>query len=854
MRRWHKTLLTAFALLLLLTVGVGWYLQKKLAALPLHNLHYDIKSVGLRQLQLNSLSFSLDKPAVQITLTDVSLSWQLLDTKLTRVQLGRGDISLAHWPATASDSVPATARLPRLPENWQLPGALPELIDISDLSLQLPCGEKRCSYLLAVAVNNTAEQTRYQLSLADNNSQDIARLTLNGDYSTVQQLPRLNMQLNLDNSVQLQLRQLLTAQDGVNASGDLTLDITPPSPWLVQQLQLWRISMPDEALAQFTAPVSVQSNWQLQLPPVTDLAAIAAQASGSWQLSAKLPAPLTLPGIGQLQGSVNAELGLEQGELSRYQLDAQLALQQPQLSQQLQQYGLGVEQLLLNLTSDGQSQPQLNALPLRFSLSSSGNTALQLSANATLNLTPPLSAALQHGQLSLVQQQLRLPGDTAVDNLTLNSRFNAYWLADSWQLDVLTADTNITQLSIAELQAKEVQLVAGASRFHGDSNFNTVKLETDLSVNLATLQHPQLKPLSWRWQGQLSGSTAALHGEAKLSNSASLSISHQLRHSADSSLVNWQLDDMFLLAGNPLFATLSAWPALLEFNRGRLGANGELTLLPQLSVTAELNLSGISGIYDRSLFKDLTSSLQLQYYDGQLQLTTDNTKVAEIQHGISVGPLVLSAEYAAANTAPTAGKLNIQQLQLLAMGGKVAVQPQLLDLALAEQQLQLELQQIDLTQLLQQHPTTDLTGNGRISGTIPLLLGRKGASVKDGSIAAEQPGGKLQYRPPTAQSMAATNQGMKVVLEALDDFHYSVLASNVSYDTDGKLVLALNLQGQNPALEAGRAINLNINLEEDIPALITSLQLSSQISDKIKQRVQQRIQQQGAQRANGVKP
>jgi len=139
-------------------------------------------------------------------------------------------------------------------------------------------------------------------------------------------------------------------------------------------------------------------------------------------------------------------------------------------------------------------------------------------------------------------------------------------------------------------------------------------------------------------------------------------------------------------------------------------------------------------------------------------------------------------------------------------------------------------------------------------GELVTLLGRNGASVKDGSIAAESPGGKLQYRPPAAQSMGATNQGMKMVLDALDDFHYSVLSSNVSYDTSGKLLLGLTLKGQNPALEAGRAINLNINLEEDIPALITSLQLSSKISDKIKQRVQQHLQQSGAKRANGVQP
>src|SRR5690606_34603654 len=162
------------------------------------------------------------------------------------------------------------------------------------------------------------------------------------------------------------------------------------------------------------------------------------------------------------------------------------------------------------------------------------------------------------------------------------------------------------------------------------------------------------------------------------------------------------------------------------------------------------------------------------------------------------------------------------------------------------QQLTLQLSRIDLTKLLQQHPTTDLTGNGLISGTIPLLFSRSGVSVEDGYIAAESPGGQLQYRPAAAQNMAATNPGMKVMLTALDDFHYSVLSSKVSYDTHGKLLLALQLQGNNPALEDGRPINLNINLEEDIPALITSLQLSSQISDKIKQRVQQRLQQQSA--------
>lgn len=853
MRRWQKMLLTAFALLLLLTAAAYWYLQKTLAALPLHNLQYQISSLSLRQLKLSSVSFSLDKPQLQVQLTDISINWQLLNSKITRLQLGSANIRLLQWPQT-TDKNAAPAKAQPFPADWQVPANFPDNINIDRLALQLPCAERDCRYLLSATVSHSAQQLQYRLTAADAATPALPRLTLSGDYRSVQQLPVLNMQLELDNSTQLQLHQQLSSENGISANGELKLNIAPPSPWLIQQLTLWQPAIAQDALAQFTAPVSVQSNWQLQLPPGMDLAGIASHANGNWQLSANLPAPLTVPGIGQVQGTVQAELALERGELNRYQLNAQLAVKQPQLPEQLQQFGADAEQLQIAISADGQSQPQLNALPLSFSISSSGDTTLQLAADATLNLTPPLSAALRNGRLNVVQKQLTLPGDVTAKNLTLNSHFNASWLADSWQLALLNTETSIAQLNTADVQARDIRLVAASGQFSGDSDFNQTSLRTDVDVNVATLTQAQLKPLSWQWHGKLSGSTAALNIDGKLSNSASLGLSHQLRYTPDNTTVSWQLDEIFLLAGNPLSATLTAWPALLEFNRGRLSTGGEMTLLPDTSVDATLALSGINGIYDRSLFKELAGTLQMQYRHNNLVLATDNITVAEILHGVSVGPLALSAQYAAPVETPTAGKLNIQQLQLLAMGGKVLVQPVQLDLAQAQQQLQLELQQIDLSQLLQQHPTTDLTGNGRISGSIPLQLSSNGASVTDGSIAAESPGGKLQYRPPAAQGMAASNQGMKVVLNALDDFHYSVLSSNVSYDTSGKLLLALNLQGQNPALEQGRAINLNINLEEDIPALITSLQLSSQISDKIKQRVQQRIQQQRVNNANGVKP
>jgi hypothetical protein len=855
MRWWHKLLLAGLLLMTLSVAAVYGYWQKTLAALPVQNLKFDIHSLSLHQLQLSNLSFRLDAAASAVRLENLTVSWQfptLFQPQLQQIKLGRGEITLTQWPEKGDSAAPPSGSW-ALPDNWQLPGWLPADINLQQLQLNLPCGDTRCEYLFDIQLKQRPQLT-LQLNAYDSTSADTVRLAVLAHYQAPDGLPLLNAQLSLDDTATLSVQQTLTRDTALRASGELNLNIAPPSDWLQQQLTKWQLTLPPDALAQFTAPVSVTSRWQFDVPEQRDLASISQHASGNWQLSANLPAPLTIPGVGQLQGHVSAELMMTNGVLSQYQLNSQLALLEPQLPDSLSQQGISAQALRITLNTDGNSQPQLTAVPLRITLSSEGKSKLDLSADATLNLTPPISAILRHGKLSLAQQHLVPAAQIKLEQLQLNSSFNAYWLSDSWQLDLADTRGSLRQLSLPQTQVKDITLTLAPSQFRGDSAFTTLQLNTELNLSAQQLQHPLLKPLNWQWQGKLQGDLVSFNAHGTVSNSASLGITHQLSYQPDNLKLNWQLDDIFLLAGNPLHASFTDWPALLELNRGRVAGSGEFSLSPHMAAKASITLSGVSGIYDRSLFKDLTAPLKLNYQDDTVEVATTESTLSEIQHGITVGPVRLTADYTASANMPTAGKLNIQQLQMLAMGGQVQVRPTRLDLTLTEQEVVLQLQRIDLSQLLQQHPTTDLSGNGRISGTIPVLFSRSGTSVKSGHIAAESPGGKLQYRPPAAKNMAAGNPGMKVVLEALDDFHYSVLSSNVSYDTQGKLTLGLNLQGRNPTLEAGRAVNLNINLEEDIPAMLTSLQLSSQISDKIKQRVQQHLQQSGAKRANGVKP
>jgi hypothetical protein len=50
------------------------------------------------------------------------------------------------------------------------------------------------------------------------------------------------------------------------------------------------------------------------------------------------------------------------------------------------------------------------------------------------------------------------------------------------------------------------------------------------------------------------------------------------------------------------------------------------------------------------------------------------------------------------------------------------------------------------------------------------------------------------------------------------------------------LTLGVRLQGANPAVEQGRAIQFNLNLTESVPALLESLRAADKISSKVEDR------------------
>ncbi|HTO59431.1 MAG TPA: YdbH domain-containing protein, partial [Pseudomonadales bacterium] len=100
------------------------------------------------------------------------------------------------------------------------------------------------------------------------------------------------------------------------------------------------------------------------------------------------------------------------------------------------------------------------------------------------------------------------------------------------------------------------------------------------------------------------------------------------------------------------------------------------------------------------------------------------------------------------------------------------------------------------------------------------------------------PGGTLVYKGAAAASFAAKS-GLSFALQALEDFRYDTLDAKVALAADGVLALGVRLQGVNPAVEQGRAIQFNLNVTESLPALLQSLRAADRITEQVERRLVQ---------------
>ncbi len=176
----------------------------------------------------------------------------------------------------------------------------------------------------------------------------------------------------------------------------------------------------------------------------------------------------------------------------------------------------------------------------------------------------------------------------------------------------------------------------------------------------------------------------------------------------------------------------------------------------------------------------------------------------------------------------------LDQMRFLILDGEVSIDPTVIHLSPSGiSYVNAKLDNIDLNTFFNWIEVDGLSGDGRLSGKIPLILKKEGILIVNGQLAAKTPG-TLRFQSQKVTELLA-NKGIEVdlFLQAIEDFRYKELTLNLDKSETHDLHAKLSVLGNNPDVKDGHDFRLNIQLESKIDKLLKAIQQGLLFSNKV---------------------
>ena len=292
-------------------------------------------------------------------------------------------------------------------------------------------------------------------------------------------------------------------------------------------------------------------------------------------------------------------------------------------------------------------------------------------------------------------------------------------------------------------------------------------------------------------------------------------------------------------------------PLVIRAPRGLTGelaftpSEYRITVAPRPSIVVEQLHAPAAGI--ATLTATLTRAARISYRPATGQWETGGLALAVTTPAIQpqyaeIGTLDDLAISALLGAGPLTALplLEIDEAAVTLLGGRVQARGIRYD-GRHDAQFAIDIAHLDLARVVALEQQQGIEASGLLDGRLPITLTARGLSIAGGKLHAQAPGGVIRYQgSDRVREMAATNPNLKLVLNALGNYHYDKLDVGVDYAEDGELVLHLALAGRNPDWNAGQPIHLNINISENLLTLLRSLRLADDISVEVEKRVKER--------------
>jgi|GEM_PF-3846895 len=290
----------------------------------------------------------------------------------------------------------------------------------------------------------------------------------------------------------------------------------------------------------------------------------------------------------------------------------------------------------------------------------------------------------------------------------------------------------------------------------------------------------------------------------------------------------------------PLSRLLEPWNFPGDAVNGRinlsLDAAWSSTRAP--SATADIELIEIDGTWREIKFSGLSLAHRIRLWPvlqsmNRAQLTLDlivasGMPITQTQAIFRIGQAgqVLDAPF----------KVDVEEGHFNLLGSTFVLQPFTYRSDAAKNQLRIKAARLDLARLTPLFKTEGLEINGSVEAVLPVELRPDGVKMISGFMRQNGPG-VIKYRPRDREVLRRA--GMPdIVIRALENFHYDSLETDITYQTDGQLDLAIRLRGNSPTAGTERPFHLNLNVEQNLLSLLESLRYSEVFERKIEEYMQ----------------
>lgn len=241
---------------------------------------------------------------------------------------------------------------------------------------------------------------------------------------------------------------------------------------------------------------------------------------------------------------------------------------------------------------------------------------------------------------------------------------------------------------------------------------------------------------------------------------------------------------------------------------------------------ATLTVEGVSGLWNDIAFDGLSMDAAWQGIEAWKTTKPLRLGIAMMQPGFRISDIDASLSLPEP-TPIDRPSVVVERFSANLFGGRVVLQDDSRwDFGADRNSLTLRAENWSLAELVALQQNRSIQAQGELSGELPLTVTGQRITIDGGSLRSQPPGGTIRYQPDAATaSMGSGSSELNMALELLRDFHFETLMSSVHLDDTGQLTLGLALSGRNPSQQAGRPVNFNINVQQNIDPLLQSLRL-----------------------------